>query len=174
MLKQMIPDLYVQSIYEIDFAALKKRNIKAVIVDLDNTLVESTRPDATPELAEWLKEVQQMGLKVMIVSNNTKTRVSQFADPLGIPYIHAAKKPFSAAFRRALKELGVSKQETVVIGDQLLTDVLGGNRMGFFTILVVPVSEVDGFFTRINRRVERFVFHLLEKKGLIPWDIHKS
>jgi uncharacterized protein len=167
LLKQMIPDLYVQSIYEIDFAALKKRNIKAVIVDLDNTLVESTRPDATPELVEWLKEV-------MIVSNNTKTRVSQFADPLGIPYIHAAKKPFSAAFRRALKELGVSKQETVVIGDQLLTDVLGGNRMGFFTILVVPVSEVDGFFTRINRRVERFVFHLLEKKGLIPWDIHKS
>ncbi|MGA8944281.1 MAG: YqeG family HAD IIIA-type phosphatase [Thermoactinomyces sp.] len=170
MLKILIPDLFVQSIYDIDFVELKEQGIKAVIVDLDNTLVETTCSNATPELVQWLNGVKKLGLRVMIVSNNTRTRVSRFAAPLNIPYIHAAKKPLTSAFRRALKELGCSRNETVVIGDQLLTDVLGGNRMGLYTILVVPVSEVDGFFTRVNRKMERFVFRLLERKGLIPWD----
>lgn len=170
MLKILIPDLFVQSIYDIDFIKLKEQGIKAVIVDLDNTLVETTCSNATPELVQWLNEVQKLGIHVMIVSNNTKTRVSRFAAPLNIPYIHAAKKPLTPAFRRALKKLDCTIKETVVIGDQLLTDVLGGNRMGLYTILVVPVSEVDGFFTRVNRRMERFVFRLLERKGLIPWD----
>nr|WP_220185854.1 YqeG family HAD IIIA-type phosphatase [Paenactinomyces guangxiensis] len=166
----MIPNMYVQSIYTIDFHELQRRGIKSVIVDLDNTLVESTRPDATPRLIKWLDQVKHMGLQVMIVSNNTKTRVSQFAAPLNIPYIHTAKKPLSQAFRKALKSMGTKKEETVVIGDQLLTDVLGGNRMGLFTILVVPVSDVEGFFTRINRRIERFVFRWMEKRGLLRWE----
>lgn len=170
MLKILIPDLFVQSIYDIDLIKLKEQGIKAVIVDLDNTLVETTCSNATPELVRWLNEVRKLGLQVMIVSNNTRTRVSRFAAPLNIPYIHAAKKPLAPAFRRALKKLDCTRRETVVIGDQLLTDVLGGNRMGLYTILVVPVSEVDGFFTRVNRRMERFVFRLLERKGLLPWD----
>ncbi|MBA4493073.1 YqeG family HAD IIIA-type phosphatase [Paenactinomyces guangxiensis] len=170
MFKSMIPNMYVQSIYTIDFHELQRRGIKSVIVDLDNTLVESTRPDATPRLIKWLDQVKHMGLQVMIVSNNTKTRVSQFAAPLNIPYIHTAKKPLSQAFRKALKSMGTKKEETVVIGDQLLTDVLGGNRMGLFTILVVPVSDVEGFFTRINRRIERFVFRWMEKRGLLRWE----
>jgi HAD superfamily phosphatase (TIGR01668 family) len=162
--------LYANSIYHIDLTELKARGIKAVIVDLDNTLVESNRPDATPKLVSWLNEVRKLGFKVMIVSNNNKTRVSQFANPLNVPYIHAARKPLSLSFLKAMKILGVSKDETVVIGDQLLTDVLGGNRVGLYTILVVPVSEVEGFFTKLNRRVERFVFRWMERKGLLNWD----
>ncbi|RAL25815.1 YqeG family HAD IIIA-type phosphatase [Thermoflavimicrobium daqui] len=170
MLKMLIPDHYAQSIYKIDFKGLKDRGIRAVIVDLDNTLVESTRPDATPRLIEWLDEIQQMGIQVIIVSNNTKTRVSKFAYPLDIPFIHAAKKPLSQAFRKALEQLQAKKEETVVIGDQLLTDVLGGNRMGLYTILVVPVSNVEGIFTRINRRIERLFFHWMKKRGLLGWE----
>lgn len=166
----MIPDMFAESIYMIDFAELQRRGIKSLIVDLDNTLVESTRPDATPRLISWLDQVRQMGFQVMIVSNNTKTRVSQFAMPLDIPFIHTAKKPLSQAFRKALKRLGSKKEETVVIGDQLLTDVLGGNRMGLFTILVAPVSNIDGFFTRINRRMERLAFRWMEKRGLLRWE----
>jgi HAD superfamily phosphatase (TIGR01668 family) len=168
--RSLIPDLYANSIYHIDLTELKARGIKAVIVDLDNTLVESNRPDATPKLVSWLNEVRKLGFKVMIVSNNNKTRVSQFANPLNVPYIHAARKPLSLSFLKAMKILGVSKDETVVIGDQLLTDVLGGNRVGLYTILVVPVSEVEGFFTKLNRRVERFVFRWMERKGLLNWD----
>jgi uncharacterized protein len=170
VLRMMIPDMYVKSIYTIDFSELKRRGIKAIIVDLDNTLVESTCPDATPRLIEWLNEVKKLGFQIMIVSNNNKTRVSKFASPINIPFIHAAKKPLTLAFRKALKSLGVSKSETVVIGDQLLTDVLGGNRMGLYTILVVPVSNVDGLFTRVNRQVERLVFRWLKKRGLLGWE----
>ncbi|MFC7440669.1 YqeG family HAD IIIA-type phosphatase [Laceyella putida] len=166
----MVPDLFAQSIYAIDYLKLKQRGVKGIIVDLDNTLVESTRPDATPRLVEWLDELRNMGFHVMIVSNNNQTRVSHFAKPLGLPFIHTARKPLLPAFKKALKQMGTKPEETVVIGDQLLTDVFGGNRMGLYTILVAPVSHIDGFFTRINRRVERLVFFWMERKGYVRWD----
>lgn len=169
VLKFMVPDLFAQSIYTIDYQKLKQRGVKGIIVDLDNTLVESTRPDATPRLVKWLDELREMGFHVMIVSNNNQTRVSHFADPLGLPFIHTAKKPLLSAFKKALKKMNTQREETVVIGDQLLTDVFGGNRMGLYTILVAPVSQIDGFFTRINRRCERFVFFWLERKGYLRW-----
>ena len=90
----------------------------------------------------------------MIVSNNNEKRVKAFSDPLGIPFIHKARKPLGAAFKRVNQSNGNNREETVIIGDQLLTDVLGGNRAGFYTILVVPVAQSDGFFTRFNRAVE--------------------
>ncbi|MGF7086449.1 HAD superfamily phosphatase (TIGR01668 family) [Kroppenstedtia sanguinis] len=165
-MKRMIPNEFVQSIYEIDWNSLQRRGVKAVVADLDNTLVETTRPEATPELVSWLDQLRGMGFKVMIVSNNNLTRVSRFATPLRVPYIHRAKKPLSAAFRRALNRLEVDAGETVMIGDQLITDVFGGNRLGLYTILVVPVSQGEGFFTRLNRRVERLVFWWMKKRGL--------
>jgi uncharacterized protein len=163
----MVPDLYVESIYEIDFDKLKHRGVTSIIVDLDNTLVESTRPDATPRLVKWLDRVQEMGFHVIIVSNNNKTRVSYFATPLRIPFIHRAKKPLTSSFRKAMRRLGTNHTETAVVGDQLLTDILGGNRMGLYTILVVPLSNMEGFFTKINRKLERFIFRWMEKRGLL-------
>jgi HAD superfamily phosphatase (TIGR01668 family) len=91
----------------------------------------------------------------------------KFASPLHIPYIHAARKPAAKAFRKALGLLGLAAEHTVVIGDQMLTDVLGGNRMGLYTILVTPISPGDeGMMTRVNRRIERFALVRLRKKGL--------
>lgn len=170
MFKLVIPNLYVPSIYAIDMVALKEQGIKSIIIDLDNTLVEATRPQATPELIEWLQKIRAEGMKVIVVSNNSKARVTQFCHPLDVPFIYTARKPLSQAFRKALKLLGTEKHETVVIGDQLLTDVLGGNRMGLYTILVVPMSETEGFFTRINRRLERLIFHWLKKNGYLRWE----
>lgn len=170
VLKRMIPNKYAPSIYEIDFHELKKQGIRSIIVDLDNTLVETTRKDATPQLIQWLEEIKQLGFRVIIVSNNKKTRVAHFATPLNIPFIHAAKKPLTQAFKKALQILECACEETVVIGDQLLTDVLGGNRIGCYTILVVPVSEADGFLTKINRRIERLVLHWLKRKGIWEWE----
>ncbi|MDN4594746.1 YqeG family HAD IIIA-type phosphatase [Polycladomyces subterraneus] len=169
MFKAIVPDLYVQSIYDIDFHQLQRRGVKAAIVDLDNTLVEADRPDATPKLVSWLDQVQGMGFRVMIVSNNTRTRVSRFATPLQIPFIHRAKKPLSRAFKKALRRLETKPEETVVIGDQLFTDVLGAKRMGLFAILVVPISESEGFFTKINRMMERIVFRWMKEKGMLRW-----
>lgn len=170
MFKAVIPDMYVPSIYYIDFHELRRRGIKSFIIDLDNTLVEATCAEATPRLMNWLEEIQELGFQVIIVSNNSKARVTQFCHPLNVPFIYTAKKPLSSAFRKALEQLGTQKHETVVVGDQLLTDVLGGNRMGLFTILVVPMSSEEGFFTRINRRMERFFFRWMKKKGYLRWE----
>jgi HAD superfamily phosphatase (TIGR01668 family) len=170
VLKQFLPDQHVKSIFEISPKELKERNIKGIITDLDNTLVEWDRPNATPKLIEWFAEMKQNQILVTVVSNNKEARVKSFSEPLDIPFIYQARKPMGQAFRRALKEMGLKKTETVVIGDQLLTDVLGGNRNGFHTILVVPVAQTDGFVTRFNRRVERRILNWFRKKGMLQWE----
>ncbi|MGM7635692.1 hypothetical protein CD798_01110 [Bacillaceae bacterium SAOS 7] len=173
MLKLFLPNKQIKSVYDIQPEELKAQGIKAIITDLDNTLVAWDRPDATPELLEWFKNMKEHGIKVLIVSNNNKMRVSSFSHPLDIPFIFEARKPMGKAFRQAVKLLGVKKEETVVIGDQLLTDIFGGNRSGLYTILVIPVAQTDGFWTRINRKIERQIMNVFKRKGLIQWEENK-
>ncbi|MFV9510974.1 YqeG family HAD IIIA-type phosphatase [Tepidibacillus sp. LV47] len=170
LLKNFVPDLYVQSIYHIDLDALKKRGITSIITDLDNTLVEADSPYYTPKLVKWLDDLQEMGFKVIIVSNNNLTRVAEFADPLTVPYIHRARKPLKRAFKQALERLQSTVKETVVIGDQLLTDIFGGKRMGFYTILVIPISKKEKLGTKIIRVIERIIMKWLKRRGLIAWE----
>lgn len=170
MLKLFLPDEHVKSVFEISPKSLVDRGIKGIITDLDNTLVEWDRPNATPKLISWFKDMQNEGIKVTIVSNNNEQRVKDFSDPLAIPFIFEARKPLIRAFKRAQKIMKLKPEEVVVIGDQLLTDVLGGNRSGLHTILVVPVAQTDGFFTRINRRVERRLLSWMKRKGMLYWE----
>ncbi len=171
MLKNFIPQLQVDTIYQIDLHELKKNGIKGIITDLDNTLVGAREPNSNPQLMEWIKLVDSLGFKVVIVSNNNKLRVAAFSDPIKLPFISRAQKPFNKSFIKALQMLNLKADETVVIGDQLLTDVLGGNRLGLYTILVTPFSLADeSFFTKINRRVERYICKKLKKRGWITWD----
>lgn len=170
LLKFFLPDEYVKSIYEIDIDKLIKRGIKGIVTDLDNTLIEWDRADATPELSKWLKKLEDKGLLVTIISNNNQKRVEHFAQPLKLPFIFNARKPMTKAFKRAIKEMGIKREETVVIGDQIFTDVFGGNRLGLHTIMVVPVASTDGFWTRFNRKMERIILSKMRKKGMIYWE----
>jgi len=171
LFKKLLPDLHVNNIYDIDLEALKQAGVKGIITDLDNTLVGAKERTATPSLMNWLKKVEALGFKMVIVSNNNQMRVSAFANPLRLPFVYRAKKPKNSAFKRAMKLLELDAKQCVVIGDQMLTDVLGGNRLGMYTILVRAISLKDeGFFTRINRRIEKKVIAKLKKKGLIPWE----
>jgi uncharacterized protein len=170
LLKHFLPDQHVKSIFEIQPESLKEKGVKGIITDLDNTLVEWDRPLATPKLIEWFENMRKHEILVTIVSNNNERRVRAFSDPLKIPFIFQAKKPMTRAFNKALNQMGLRKEETVVIGDQLLTDVLGGNRSGFHTILVVPVAQTDGFVTRFNRKVERRILNWFRKKGKLNWE----
>lgn len=165
-----MPKEFVTSIYEITPDKLKQLGVRGIITDLDNTLVEWDRPDATEKLIEWLKTIREAGIQVMIVSNNKELRVKAFADPLELPYIFNARKPMGNAFKRALKRLNMQHHEVVMVGDQMLTDVLGGNRLRIHTILVKPVALSDGFVTRFNRMVERRVFNYLKKHGVKTWE----
>ena len=170
MYKNFLPSEFVKSVFDISPERLKEKGMRGIITDLDNTLVEWDRPDATPKLVGWLKGMKDAGIQVTIVSNNNELRVKSFADPLGIPFIYKARKPMGKAFRKALHIMDVKRDEVVVIGDQLLTDVVGGNRIKLHTILVVPVAKSDGFFTRFNRMVERRIFKALNKKGYVTWE----
>ncbi|MCM3663926.1 YqeG family HAD IIIA-type phosphatase [Mesobacillus subterraneus] len=170
MLNNFLPDQHVKSIFDIQPESLKEKGVKGIITDLDNTLVEWDRPYATPKLIEWFDNMRKNEILVTIVSNNNEKRVRSFSDPLQIPFIFQARKPMSRAFHKAAKQMGLRKEETVVIGDQLLTDVLGGNRGGFHTILVVPVAQTDGFVTRFNRKVERRILNWFRKQGKLNWE----
>lgn len=170
MLKKFAPSEYVKDIFHIKPEMLKERGIKGVITDLDNTLVAWDRPDATPEIIDWLAGMQAVGIHVTIVSNNNELRVQAFSEPVQIPYIAKAQKPLGKAFKRALTLMGTSKEETVVIGDQLLTDILGGNRAGLHTILVIPVASSDAAITTFNRKIESKVMAALKRRGLIKWE----
>lgn len=161
--------MYVPSIYQINFEQLKQKSINSIIIDLDNTLVESSQMHVPPQLRNWLKALQENQFKITIVSNNSKDRVSQFARSLDIPYIYAARKPLAIAFHKAMRIMESELNQTVVVGDQLLTDVLGGNRLGIYTILVVPVSEHEGWMTRVNRKLERMIFWWLRRRGYLKW-----
>jgi uncharacterized protein len=173
VIKSFLPNEQVKDVFQIKPETLKKQGIKAIITDLDNTLVEWDRAQATPKLIKWFKLMQDNGILVTVVSNNNEDRVKSFAEPLNIPFIFQARKPMSRAFKRAIKEMGVKKEEAVVVGDQLLTDVLGGNRGGFYTILVVPVAQTDGFITKFNRKVERRIMNFFKRKGMIQWEEEK-
>lgn len=170
LLEKFAPDLFVKSIYHIDLEELKKRGITTIITDLDNTLIAAKSKEYTPKLIKWLDDLQETGFKVIIVSNNNQTRVSEFAEPLTVPYIHRARKPVKTSFQKALEKLNSNPKETVVIGDQLLTDIYGGNRMGLYTILVNPISNVEGLGTKINRSIERILIPKMRKRGLLAWE----
>ncbi|MFC4305516.1 YqeG family HAD IIIA-type phosphatase [Cohnella boryungensis] len=169
MFKRLLPDQIVNTVFDIDLNELHSQGVRGIITDLDNTLVSAHTPLATPQLLGWLDLVKERGFQVVILSNNNKTRVSKFAEPLGIPYIPAAKKPAGGAFQRALRLMDIAPKQAVVVGDQMLTDIFGGRRAGLHTILVTPIApSEEGWTTRMNRRIEKIALANLRKKGLWP------
>lgn len=161
------PAEYHRSIFEIDLDKLKARGYKAIMLDLDNTLVKWNHPDPTPNLLTWLEQVKRMGFAPCIVSNNSGPRVREFAAKVSVPFVSKAAKPRRKGFREAMERLGVAPEHTVVIGDQIFTDVLGGNRSGAYTILVVPIDPREFFLTQIVRKVERRVLRYLDRRGML-------
>ncbi|AEA01182.1 MULTISPECIES: YqeG family HAD IIIA-type phosphatase [Aerococcus] len=159
-----LPTWLVDTIYSISPQALKSLSVKGIITDLDNTLIAWDFPDATQELIEWVKEMQENGIEVMILSNNNEQRVKHVADQLQVPYYSAAFKPFRKGIRHLLKISGLKEEEVIIIGDQLLTDIFVANRQGLRSVLVRPVTNSDSVVTRINRRIESFVFNGLKRR----------
>lgn len=169
-MKLFLPNEHVKSIFDIQPAILKQKGIKGIITDLDNTLVAWDVKDATPEVIQWFKLMKENDIKVTIISNNKQERVKVFSQPLDTPFVFSARKPLSRAFKSVAQQMEMKKDEIVVIGDQLMTDVLGGNFAGFYTILVVPIVQTDGKITKINRKIERRILNYMRRKGKISWE----
>lgn len=169
----LLPNEFVTSVFEITPEKLQQLGVKGIITDLDNTLVEWDRADATEELTVWLAGLKEAGIRIVIASNNNEERVKHFAAPLNIEYIHRARKPLGKAYYSAIIRLGLRPEQVAMVGDQLLTDVMGANRQKLYTFLVRPVAESDGWVTRFNRFVERRVFNDLKRKGINTWEEQK-
>ena len=164
----------MDSLFEITPVLLKSRGIRALILDLDNTLVPRGAETAAPQVIDWLNTMRQEGFKLCIVSNNSQQKGGVLAHRLGIPGVFRAVKPRGRAFRKALALLGTAPEETAMIGDQLFTDVLGGNRMGLYTILVSPLGGPDFILTRIiTRRIEQLFLPLIRmRRRLLSRESH--
>lgn len=151
------PDSRSDTVYAISLRELRARGIRGVILDLDNTLVPWGAREAPPELSRWISSGRTEGLRFCIVSNNLGARVERLAAALGVPAVTGALKPRRGALRRALGVMGTTPAETALVGDQVFTDILGGNRLGLYTILVRPQGGREFLLTRPVRWIERLV-----------------
>jgi uncharacterized protein len=149
------PDLYLQSVCEIDLDALKARGVDTLLVDLDNTLLPRDSDAIPADIAEWSERLKGSGFAVCLVSNNWHDRVHTVARELGFSLVAKAVKPLPFAFLRALRLVASTRERSAIVGDQLFTDVLGGKLLGIMTIMVLPLSSSDLPHTLLLRRVER-------------------
>lgn len=163
---KIYPDLYLDSVKNINPTLLKKNNIKGLILDVDNTLIDYYR-NMQEGVDGWCKNIKDEGIKCIIVSNsNKKDKVETVAKTLEIPYILFAKKPLKSGFLRAAKQMNLKPEEVAAVGDQIFTDVIGSNRCNMFSILVKPVAKKDLFMTMVKRPLENIVIkRYLKKKG---------
>jgi HAD superfamily phosphatase (TIGR01668 family) len=163
-LRAFSPRERLLSALEITPEWLSARRLRGVILDLDNTLVPYGSNIQTPELEAWARSLCDAGVRVRLVSNAMPERIKRWSERLGFPGVGAigrgtAAKPFPAAFLRAARKMDLRPREIAVVGDQLFTDVLGGNLIGAYTILVAPLSQNALPHTRFTRALERAVLH---------------
>lgn len=167
LLEPFRPGLRLRRVTELTPEFLADRGIRALVLDLDNTLVPWHGKKFDPEIVAWVRRVQAAGVRLCIVSNTHRPRrLRELAAALGVAWVPSGGKPRRSGFQRAMQAMGAAPAETAVVGDQLLTDIWGGNRCGLLTILVDPLSPVEFIGTRmISRHVERWLLRLLGEAG---------
>jgi HAD superfamily phosphatase (TIGR01668 family) len=152
----LLPSQRYRSVFDIPLQELIASGIKGIIFDLDNTLTEWNK-ELSNETIDWLKFAKKIGFKMCFVSNNSDLRVRELADIAEVPFVARAGKPRPGCFRRAMDLMETTADTTAVVGDQIFTDILGGNRLGLLTILVSPISNKEFPGTRLVRVFEKMV-----------------
>lgn len=164
-MEQYLPDVYQQSIYAVDYKKLKERGIKCILFDLDNTLVPYQIKTPPEKLISFIGELKKE-FKIVLFSNSPKSRLRPFKEQLEVDCLASACKPASHSFFKVLNEYRYNVNEVVIIGDQLITDIIGGNKVGITTVLINPVSTKDPWWTAINRSRERRIMKKLNDRDL--------
>lgn len=158
----LYPNEYLDSVKDITLELLNKNNIKGLILDVDNTLINLDRK-MPAGVSNWAKELKENGIKICILSNsNVVEKVTSVAKIIDVPYIFFGKKPLKSGFKRAQSLLKLNAENIAVVGDQIFTDVLGANRCKMFSILVKPIEEKDYLITKIKRPFEKFIIKRYE------------
>lgn len=137
----LVPNFLFESIYAIDPAALRARGVTLLLADLDNTLAPYGVKTPSEEVRAWKEQMEAAGITLFILSNSRKPgRAARFAQALGVPYEGHAGKPKRGGFRRAMERFGAQPAQTAIVGDQIFTDIWGGNRAGVLTLMVKPIA----------------------------------
>ncbi len=154
-MEEYLPDIYQKSIYTIDYAKLFNRGIKCLLFDLDNTIVPPYSNELSKKTKDLFTSLKQKGFKIIIFTNSPQIRLKKFKSFFAVDGVSSAFKPFTGKLKKLLKEYGYTEAEVAIIGDQLMTDIKVGNKVGITTILVNPVSKSDFVLTKIHRFSER-------------------
>ena len=163
MLQRFYPDEYLDSTYVIDFDKLYEEGYRGIIFDIDNTLVPHGAP-ADERAKKLFAHLKELGYHCMLLSNNKEPRVKSFADQVHSPYIYKAGKPGIKNYDRAVREMGLRKEEVLFVGDQLFTDVYGANRAGLYGILVKPINPKEEIQIVLKRYLEAVVLFFYRRK----------
>lgn len=165
MLNRFFPTEHHKTIFDIDFEKLYQEGYRGLMFDIDNTLAPFDELDANDQLVQQFKWLNDMGFRICLVSNNNRIRVQRFNERLKVHAVHNSLKPFRIKLKRAMAHIGCDKTNTILIGDQLFTDIWGGNRLGIKTIFVHPIQEKEQWITKIKRNVEKKLLdYYLEKE----------
>ncbi|MBQ9965524.1 MAG: YqeG family HAD IIIA-type phosphatase [Clostridia bacterium] len=159
------PKIKLERVTDISVELLKKYNIKALILDVDNTLSTHHGQVLTDGLPEWLSYMKENEIKLMVLSNSKKKRVEPFANKIDLDFISLGLKPLPFGYLRAIRALSVKKKNAAIVGDQIFTDVLGGNALGIKTILLTPIKEEKMWSFRVRRSIEKKLFKKWQLKN---------
>ena len=160
------PKMYQKKIQDINYKKLKKIGIKCLIFDLDNTIALIDQEIITDEVKDFLLKLKK-DFTIIIISNNVKKRVKVYADILECDFISMAVKPIFKGTKKIIKKYNYKSNEVAVIGDQLVTDILGGNIKKYYPILVEPLAKKDLKITSLNRFLEKFIYKRYNRRNIM-------
>lgn len=164
LLRRFCPHYHVKVLSDVDPGELAGAGMKGILLDLDNTLLPWKSHELPQETIDWVAKCQRAGLKLCLLSNTRNlARLQSISEKLNVPSVRARMKPAREGFRKALDVLGLAAQDVVMVGDQMFTDIWGGNRMGICTIWVERMHHREFFGTKISRLVEKLVMKILSK-----------
>lgn len=156
--------------YEITPAFLTSIGVRALLIDIDNTLAPYEQAQPDDRIRAWFKDLRENGIKAALVSNNHRERVEEFNRTLGLLAFWDSGKPKKKTLLLAMKQLGVTKEETAMLGDQLLTDSYAGRHIGLPTLIVPPIKDKTNLFFRFKRWCERpFIRKYAKANGHREW-----
>lgn len=161
-----VPKMYKKNIFEIDYNLLKSKGIKCIIFDLDNTLLIFDEQEISKETVELINKLKK-DFNVVVISNNFKKRILTTCEKIDVDFVSFAMKPLSKGFNRIKKKYNYKNEELCIIGDQIMSDILGGNKAKIMTILVEPLSDNDLKVTKFNRLIEKKILNNLKTKGIL-------
>lgn len=167
MIKKFIPSYYAENIFTINYSLLKNNNIINLFFDLDNTLSAYSSINPDEKTLMLIKKLKTQGFNIFVISNNNDKRVNTFVLKLEVVYLANAKKPSSKRMKKFIMDLDLDIKQSILIGDQILTDVICANNLNMSSILVEPFVKKDLLITRLNRLIDKIIRKRLRKKRLL-------